>query len=147
MKDNASGRTAREDVQTPNRAPQTSSHVRWFKPLIGIVHDVFDQGDFIVLQFRELAFTAGLRQGAVVLPNKHHEVFRKTIRHLDGIHDSLNRFVMPSEIVDFVREIMLYSPPHAGVQELSGGRAIKIAIEIAGIVENLDIAIGCGAIR
>ena len=54
----------------------------------------------------ELAFAAPLGQAAVVLPDEHHQVFRNPVRHLDGIHDAADGFVVAAQIVDLARQVV-----------------------------------------
>jgi hypothetical protein len=54
----------------------------------------------------EFLFTPPPRQGPIVLPDEHNQVFSNTVRHLDRIHDAAGRFVVTAQIVDLARQIV-----------------------------------------
>jgi hypothetical protein len=82
-----------------------------------------------------------LRQRSPVLADDHHQIFGEPIGHLNRIHDTADRGVMPSQIVDFVGEIVLDRARHASIEKLRCRGAIEEAVEISGFVENLDQAV------
>ena len=74
-----------------------------FKSLEGVADDAFEQYHFVFAQFLEFVGTAVLRQGSFILADKHYQIFSKAVGHLNCIHDAVNCFIVPAQIVDLVR--------------------------------------------
>jgi hypothetical protein len=98
------------------------------KILKGVFHNALYQFDFVVSQFFELTFSPPIGKSAVALTNKHREIFRKAVGHFDGAHNAFHCLVMPPEVFDFVRKILLNCASHARVKELGCAGTIEIAI-------------------
>ena len=56
----------------------------------------------------------------------------------------MDRLVVPAQTVDFAGQVVLDGARYARIEELGRLRAVEVAIEIGGVVENLDIALGRG---
>ena len=125
-----------------NIGPTIQAASGFFEAAKDIVHDLLDQADFLIAQLLELALTALLGQSAVVLPDEHDQVLSEPVRHFDRIHDAADGFVVTAQVVDLARQIVLDRAPDARIQELRLRRAVEITVQIGGLVEDLDIALG-----
>ena len=104
--------------------------------------DFLDLFHFVVGEGSEFAFAAPFGEHAAVLAHEHDEVLREAVGHLDGFHDSTLGFVLAAQEVDLLRQIVLNGASNAFVKELCLAGAVEIAIEIGGVVCDLDVPIG-----
>src|SRR6266567_2291293 len=79
----------------------------------------------------------------MILLHEHDQILGEYIGHVDCVHDAPERFIMPAEEVYFARQVELHCPLDAGIEELCCISAVKIAVEISSVVQNLDIPLRC----
>src|SRR5207249_4989686 len=78
---------------------------------------------------------------AFILADEHHEILRNPVRHLDGVHNAADGFVVAAQVVDFARQILFDGAADALIQELGLLRAVEVAVQIGGRVQHLDVAL------
>ena len=82
-----------------------------------------------------------LRKRPTVLPDEHEEVLGKPVRHVDRVHDTAHRLVMPAQVVDLARQVGFDRTLNACIQELRRLGAIEVPIEVGRIVQHLHVAV------
>jgi hypothetical protein len=107
-----------------------------------VANNAFKHGDLAVAEFSVFVGTAFLRQRPIPLPYKHNKISRKPIGHLHGFHYAAERFVVTPQIVNLPGQVLLNGAQNAGIEKLRGVRTVEVAAQIAGIVQNLDVAVG-----
>jgi len=80
------------------------------------------------------------------MPDEHHEVFGEPVRHLDGVPDSAERLVVAAQILDLARQIVFDGAAHARVQEFNRAGAVEVSVQVSGVIQDLDVAVGCRAL-
>ena len=83
---------------------------------------------------------ASLREAALVLMEKAKQQVDGSIRHIGNLLNARAKTVIAREELRLARQVLFNRLADTGIEELGVGCRIEIAIEIRGIVQDLDIA-------
>ena len=77
----------------------------FLKSVKRLLDNFFELPDFCVVEGLELSLPPPLRKRPAILLDEHEEVLGKPVRHVDRVHDTAHRLVMPAQVVDLARQV------------------------------------------